>query len=172
MATPRAHLDEMIKRFSPEIAGLGRAALKQVRKLIPGAVELIYDNTYALVVGFGATDRASEAVLSVAIFPKKVALCFLWGGTLADPDKRLRGSGKQVRNIRVESGADLDDPAVQRLIRAAAAASESPFNVRAKRRMEVRAIAPKRRPRRVGPDGRLAPERRRRKPPARKRART
>jgi hypothetical protein len=149
--SPREQLDEMISRFSPPIASLVRSALPKLRRLLPGAVELVYDNSYALVIGFSATDRASEAIISIAAYPKKVALCFLWGALLADPEGRLQGGGRQVRHIRLNTASDLDDPGVKRLIRAAAEASETPFDpVRKRGEMQIRAISANRRPRRPG----------------------
>ena|SRR5579862_4734744 len=148
--TPNQQLQEMIDRYEPRIAAIARGALARLRRLMPGAVQLVYDNAYALVVGFSATDRASEAVLSVAIFPKKVGLCFIWGADLPDPDGLLQGDGKQVRHIRVNAAAELDRPAVKRLIRVAIAASESPFAKRGAT-MQIRAISGKRRARRPVP---------------------
>jgi hypothetical protein len=138
----------MLGRFDPDIAALARGAIGRLRKAMPGAEQLVYDNAYSLVVGFGATERASEAVLSVATFPKKVVLCFLWGAELPDPDRLLRGSGRQVRNIRVENAKTLESPGVKRLIRAAIGASEKPFK-RSGGTIQIRAISTRRRPRRA-----------------------
>src|SRR5271165_4731480 len=46
-----------VAKFSPEIASLGRAARTKMRAFLPGAVEMVYDNYYALVIGFGPTQR-------------------------------------------------------------------------------------------------------------------
>ena len=52
-----------LARYSPAVAACARGVLVRLRKQVPGAVELVYDNYNALVVGFGATERASDAVL-------------------------------------------------------------------------------------------------------------
>src|SRR5438445_5726672 len=49
-----------------------------------------------------AKARPSEAVFSVVLAPRWVSLCFLQGAKLPDPERLLRGGGKQVRNIRLE----------------------------------------------------------------------
>src|SRR3954465_7982864 len=149
MAPPRKQLEAMIAPFEPEIASIARGALARLRRLLPGAVEMVYDNPYALVVGFGATAKASEAVVSIAVFPRKVSLCFIWGATLPDPGGLLQGSGSQVRNIRITAPGDLDTPKVRRLIRAAAAASGTPFS-KGRGATEIRAVSGKKRPRRPG----------------------
>src|SRR5438105_11524764 len=110
-----------------QLAGLGgrcplvraaqaRAVLATMRKRLPGAVELVYDNYNGLVVGFGPTERPSEAVFSVVIYPRQLNLCFLYGASLKDPDGLLRGDGKQVRNIILDSARRLDEPEVREMM--------------------------------------------------------
>jgi hypothetical protein len=53
VATAQQQLDGFVKKYSPEIEKLGRAALAQMRKRLPGAVVMVYDNYNALAVGFG-----------------------------------------------------------------------------------------------------------------------
>jgi hypothetical protein len=111
-------------------------------------VELVYDNYNALVVGFGATERASQAVLSLAVMPRWVTLCFLQGAALPDPHGLLRGEGNVVRNIRLGGAADIDRPEVRELIGLAVAASPTPFDRASPGRMVVKSISARQRPRR------------------------
>jgi hypothetical protein len=57
-----------LTEFTPDVVATARAALQRLRKQVPPAIELVYDNYNGLVVGFGPSMRASEAVLSLAIF--------------------------------------------------------------------------------------------------------
>ena len=98
------------------MASSARTARAKMRKQIPGGIEFVYDNYNALVFGFGPTERPSDAVLSLAIMPSWVTLCFLKGATLPDPKKILKGSGSTVRNVRLIPPIHLDHPDVQRLI--------------------------------------------------------
>jgi len=144
----KRQLAEFISRFSPTIARRARVALAIMRQRLSGAVELVYDNAYALVVGFSPTERPSEALFSVVISPNKVSLCFLQGVHLTDPRGLLQGSGKQVRYVRIESDATLNRPGVRALIRSALEAAGNPFD-RARRGCTiVRAISTRQRPRR------------------------
>lgn len=147
--SPSAQLTQFIAKYSPSVAADGRAALAKVRRLVPGAVELVYDNYNWLVVGFCPSERASEAVLSVVFAPRWITLCFLQSGPkLPDPDGLLRGSGKQVRNIRLESAKDLDKPAVRTLIEEALVRARVPIDGDARRRLVIKSISAKQRPRR------------------------
>src|SRR3954468_10951393 len=93
-ATPARRLAGFLSKYSPEIAGEAKKALAAMRRLLPGAIEMVYDNYNALVVGFGPTERPSEAIFSIVLYPEYVSLCFLQGAELQDPDGLLRGSGR------------------------------------------------------------------------------
>jgi hypothetical protein len=144
--TPAAQLESFFARYDRGIAAQGRASLTRLRKLLPGAVELVYDNYNALVIAFGASERMSDIVLSIALYPKWVTLFFMDGARLEDPAMRLEGSGKQVRGIRLEGPGDLEDAEVVALIRQASAKSK--FD---KRKLIIKSISPKQRPRKPSP---------------------
>jgi hypothetical protein len=146
--SPGDQLEKFLARYTPEIAGLARAALAKMRKRLPGAVEMVYDNYNALVIGFGPSERASEAILSIAVYPRWINLFFLHGKSLRDPEKLLKGSGNQVRSLVLESAGTLDDPRVQDLIEEAVERAPVPFDSAKKRKLMIRAIAAKQRPRR------------------------
>ena len=137
-----------LARYSPDVAACARAVLVRLRKLVPGAVELVYDNYNGLVVGFGATERASDAVLAVALYPRWVTLFFLDGKRLADPAGLLEGDGKIVRRITLNGPADLDRAAVKALIRQAVRGADPPIDARARRRMVIKSVSKRQRARR------------------------
>jgi hypothetical protein len=146
--TERQRLASFVGRFSPEIARLARSALASMRAHLPGAFELVYDNAYALVVGFGPSERPSEALFSIAIYPRKVSLCFLYGARLPDPQRRLAGGGKQVRHIRLTDEHTLAERGVHALIEAAIEDAGNPFASAQRGRVIVRAVSVRQRPRR------------------------
>ena len=120
-----------------------------MRKRWPGAIELVYDNYNALAIGFAPTERASEAVFSIAVFPRWVTLCFLQNGPqLPDPKGLLNGSGSRVRHIRLQSAADVDSPDVRTLMKAALKLAEVRVARSGKGRMVIKSVSAKQRPRR------------------------
>jgi hypothetical protein len=159
-ASPQAELDGFLAKYTPEVAAEAVAALDRLRPHVPGAVEMVYDNYNALVVGFGATERASEAVLSIAVMPRWVDLCFLVGADLPDPQGLLQGSGSVARHIVLKEAADIDSPAVRELIALAVARSPTPFDPASPGRMVIKSISAKQRPRRP-PEDKPAAKRRR-----------
>ena len=145
-----SRLEALIDEYTPAIAALARAALARVRARVPGAVELVYDNYNALVVGLAPNERASDAVLSVALYPRWVTLFFLHGAALPDPHGVLRGEGNQVRQVRLDSADVVDTPAVAALVAEAVARSDPPFDPSRPRRLVMKSVSAKRRPRRPG----------------------
>jgi len=108
---------------------------------------MVYDNWNGLVIGFGPTERPSEAVLSLLLLPEHVTLCFLHGAKLKDPKKLLRGSGNQVRHIQLLGGPDdLEKPEIEELIEQAI--EQSPKPIAGPRKLIIKSSSPKQRPRR------------------------
>jgi hypothetical protein len=140
-------LDAFIDRYTPDIAANARAILGAMRERLPGSVELVYDNTYTLAIGFAPTERTSTAIVSIALYPRWINLFFLRGATLPDPKKLLQGSGKVVRHIRIDDAAQLASPAIAALMKAALAASE-PIDPTASSRIIIKLASKNPRPRR------------------------
>lgn len=140
--------EAFLHEFEPSIAGLGRAAVKRLRKMLPCADVMIYDNYNFLVAGFSPNERPSDAVLSIALAPSKVNLCFLQGAVLPDPHHILRGTGNAVRNIRLTSVGDFDRPEVAMLVDLAIANARTPFDSARDGRFYVKSVSAKKRPRR------------------------
>jgi hypothetical protein len=146
-ASAREQLSTFLSRYSPEIRKRASTILRKMRARLPGAFEIVYDNYNALVIGYGPTDRASDAVFSIALYPRWVTLFFLQGVTLDDPGKLLKGKGKWVRHIVLEDPDVLDQPAVRTLMRQALRAS-GPIRKNAGGTLVIRSISAKQRPRR------------------------
>ena len=108
----------------------------------------MYDNYNGLVIGYGPTERPSEAVLSLVLYPRWVTLCFLKGAVMPDPRKLLKGSGNVVRHIRLETPSDLETPDLKHLIQVAVTAATPAFPRSGKRRTLIKSISPKQRSRR------------------------
>jgi len=147
--SPEQQIAGFLAKYTLEMVASGKDARARMRQVIPGGFEFVYDNYNALVFGYGPSDRPSEAVLSLALMPQWVTLCFLKGAKLSDPKKVLRGSGNIVRNVRLSAPADLDDLYIRRLITdaIAAASPKFPADSRAPRTV-IRSISGKQRPRR------------------------
>ena len=153
-ATPEAQLRSFIAKFDRTNQALIRAARRILRKRLPTATELVYDNYNFFVIGYSPTSRPSDSVLSIAAGANGVGLCFIRGAQLADPKKLLQGSGNQTRFIRLESAAVLERREVKALIAAALAEAE-PMPAAGAGKLVIRSVSAKQRPRRAAGRGAL-----------------
>jgi hypothetical protein len=137
-----------LAKYDPTIAKEARAARRVLRAAMPTAFELVYDNYNALVFAFGATEKAGDIVLSIALYPRWVTLFFLHGAALDDPQGLLEGTGKTIRGVRLTGGAkDLEKPAVRALVRQAIARAKTPLPAKGRGTTIVKSVSPKKRAR-------------------------
>jgi len=147
--TPAGQLAGFIAKFRPEVAKVVRSTRAALRRQFPAAVELVYDNYNFFVIGFCATERPSDCIVSLAANAKGVGLSFYYGATLPDPHKILLGGGNQNRFIRLESAATLARPEVQALLEAAVRQARTPLPKTGRGYVIIKSIAAKQRPRRL-----------------------
>jgi hypothetical protein len=153
MASAEQQLETFLRKYDPPIAAEARKSLAKLRRLVPNAIEMVYDNYNALVIGFCPGMRPSEAVLSLAVMPRWVTLCFLQAKGIPDPEKRLEGGGSVTRHLKLLDGAvALDQPYTRLLIQEALDRAKVPIPAGQKRQLIIKSISTKQRPRRPGPE--------------------
>ena len=151
-ASGEHQLAGFIKKFDSKNAALIRSVRKVLRKRLPTANELVYDNYNFFVIGYCSTERPSDCILSIAAGANGVGLSFYYGATLPDPQKLLLGSGSQNRFIRIESVATLTRPEVEELIAAAIAQAKRPLPGSGRGKLIIRSTSKKQRQRRKASD--------------------
>lgn len=145
---PEAQLASFVEKFEPELQALIVKTRRALRRRLPTANEIVYDNYNFFVIGYSSTERPSDAILSIAAAANGVGVCFLHGAKLADPHKLLTGSGKQTRFIRVPTIDVLARPEVDALIEAACAQAKTPLPDKGRGALIIRSVSAKQRPRR------------------------
>jgi len=145
---PAKQLAAFIAKFEPKMQTLIRAVRRTVRRRLPTANELVWDNYNFFVIGYSATERPSDSILSIAAGASGVGLSFYRGSTLPDPMGILLGGGKQNRFIRLDSARILERPEVEALIAAAVKQARVPFGKSGRGRLIVRSVSKKQRARR------------------------
>ena len=147
--SPARQLDTFIGRFDPAIRKIVREARARLRRRLPAAIELVYDNYNALAIAFASSERASDVIVSLAVYARGVNLYFIYGVALADPHHLLLGSGNQGRFVRLESADMLDRPEIDALVTAAIKEIDTPLPRSGRGRLVIRSVSPKQRLRRV-----------------------
>ncbi len=146
--SPARQLNTFIDRFDPAIRKLVREARATLRRRLPTAIELVYDNYNALAIAFASSERQSDAFVSLAVYARGVNLYFLYGATLPDPHHLLIGSGNRGRFVRLESAAMLDRREIDDLLTAAIKDGETPLPRSGRGRIVIKSVSPKQRLRR------------------------
>jgi len=148
-ADPDEQLAGFLAKFAPDVASHARAALERMQTLLPNAFRLVYDNYRGLVIGFSPTERPSDALFSIAIYPGRVNLCFLQDApALKDPYKLLLGSGNVARHLVLENADALEEPRVKALMGQALQRGRVPFDTSLPSKLIIRSISAKQLPRR------------------------
>ena len=121
------------------------AVRRWLRKRLPTAHELVYEYPDSLVISYSPNEHGYEGVLAVRASADGVGLVFNRGKELPDPEKLLRGSGKQTRSIHLEGASTLARPTVARLIKEAIARNPVPFARTGRGPVVIRSTSAKRR---------------------------
>lgn len=146
--TPKQQLAAFVGKYDPAIAASTKKVLAAMRKRLPGFLELAYDNYNALAIGFAPTEKTSDVVFSIAVYPRWVSLFFFDAGKLKDPKKLLKGSGAKIRHVVLSEGEKtLASSDVQALVAQALGSTKAPAGQ--KSRIIIKSISAKQRPRRT-----------------------
>jgi hypothetical protein len=142
---PARELVALLARFNPAIRTLVREARTTLRRRMPTAIELVYDNARALAIGFASSERTSDTIVSLAVYTRGVNLYFMYGAALPDPNHLLLGSGNQGRFVRLESAEMLDRDEIDDLLAAAIAEGDTPLPASGRGRFIIKSVSPARR---------------------------
>jgi Domain of unknown function (DU1801) len=146
MAAER-QLRGFVAKFTPANQRLVRALRAAMRRRLPGANELVYDNYNFLVIAYSPSQRATDSYFSLGADRNGASLFFGYTGTkLDDPKRLLQGTGALNRFIRLDSAAALERPEVRALIESSIAVSKPTGAARGG--LVIRSISSRQRPRR------------------------
>lgn len=108
-------LRELMLDRKEEVVKIALAARKAVLKTAGKCSEIIYE-TYCISNAFTFTGKQGQGFIHIATYAGHVNLGFDRGTELDDPDEKLKGTGKLIRHIRLNSIADVRDESVTHLI--------------------------------------------------------
>jgi Domain of unknown function (DU1801) len=147
LADAESQLQAFIDKFDAKDQRLIKAVRATMRRRLPTANELVWDNYNFFVIGYSPTERPTDSILSIAARANGLGICFIHGASLPDPKGLLLGSGRQTRFIRVDSASQLLQPDVEKLIQAAVSRANKPLPSSGRGKLIIRSISAKQRPR-------------------------
>lgn len=108
-------LRDLMRDRKEDVVKIALAARKAVLKTAGKCSELIYE-TYCVSNAFTFTGKQGQGFIHIATYAGHVNLGFDRGTELDDPEEKLKGTGKLIRHIRLNSIADVRDDSVIQLI--------------------------------------------------------
>lgn len=112
MAKFHVNIDELLKGVDPRLGTLSRSLRALIKKSIPEAVEQVKWGNPTYVVN-------GKNVACIMHYKDHVNLGFFMGAKLKS--KRLEGTGKGLRHVKLRRKADIDERGLGRLLKEAAA---------------------------------------------------
>jgi len=147
MQSAETQLDEFIDKFDQANQALSDPSETPSGSGCQPPTSSSTTTTNFFVIGYGPTERPSDAIISIAAAANGVGLCFIHGASLPDPHKLLQGSGNQTRFIRLDPPQGLDRPELEDLL-AKRSPGRSPCPKTGQGKLIIRSISEKQRPRR------------------------
>ena len=117
--TPPRELIEFLKPYDRVVQKLALSLRSLLLEEMAPCHENIYDAYSAVAIGYGSSDRLQDGVFHIAVYANHVNLGFNHGATLDDPLGILKGNGKRIRHISIQTPADLARPEIRSYVRRA-----------------------------------------------------
>jgi len=121
MPAAEVSLSEQLGKVPPAVRPTVKAAIKMVKAVAPKADEIPYrsgaPSSKSMMWKLVRYAVDGDNVVGVGTFTNHSALFFYRGRELDDASGLLQGSGKDSRFITLRSPADVERPAVKRLVR-------------------------------------------------------
>ena len=111
--------DDIINQADPKVRELAIRAKALIQEVMPEVVEVAWPRQRIAGYGVGPK-KMSEQFCYIAVFKDRINLGFYYGAELPDPEGLLEGIGELLRHVKISALEQLEDPALRRLLEAAA----------------------------------------------------
>jgi Domain of unknown function (DU1801) len=112
MAKPPKELLDLLKPYDRGVQELTLALRDLVLEELAPCCEYIVE-VYIVSILYGPTHRMKDGICYIGVIQDHVNLGFIRGSELADPQRILEGTGKQMRHIKIRNMSDLERPAIR-----------------------------------------------------------
>jgi hypothetical protein len=110
--------EEIVADAPKEIRELALACRELIFEVLPQTVEVVWPRQRTAGYGTGPK-KMTEQFCWLAPYDKHVVFGFYYGTELPVPEGLLEGSGLLMRHVKIRTRADLENPALRRLVEAA-----------------------------------------------------
>jgi hypothetical protein len=110
--------EEIVAGSPTEIRQLALASRALIFDVLPQTVEVVWPGQRTAGYGTGPK-KMTEQFCWLAPYTKHVVFGFYYGTELPAPEGMLEGTGQLMRHVKIRTRADLENPALRRLIEVA-----------------------------------------------------
>jgi hypothetical protein len=118
--TPSREVKALLRAYHPEVEAIGLGARALILEIFPDLNTEVVDNKVR-VIGYGYGPKYVDTVCVVMPTDHGITLGIGHGSELPDPANLMEGTGKVHRHVKLKTKADLDNPALKALLKAALA---------------------------------------------------
>lgn len=126
--SPQLRLDALIDKHGPELAAIGREAIRAAIMALPHANRIADHSDGLLRVHFAPGVNLAHTILTVSFHGYWVSYDFPQGNRMWDTDELLRRSDRGTYHYVVEGPGDVTDAEVTWLLQDAADKADPPLN--------------------------------------------
>jgi hypothetical protein len=116
MSTPE-EIERFLADYPPEVREVALAARRMLVGALAGARETLDES--AKVIGYSYGPGYKGVVCTLILSRTGVKVGIVRGSELSDPKQLMRGSGKVHRHVQLQTIADLKQPGLKSLLKAA-----------------------------------------------------
>jgi hypothetical protein len=119
-------LPVFFKEYAKNVQAISEALQLLVKDVFPEAEEIFNPGWKNISYGNGKSRADKDLIVYIAPFKDSVNLGFYRGVNLPDPEQLLKGTGKQMRHVKLKTKQQLTSDAILNLL--LAAKNESQIN--------------------------------------------
>jgi hypothetical protein len=115
-----SHIDAFLSTYPEQVQATASAARRLLKDMLPGVAETVDES--AKLLGYSYGPGYKGVLFTLIMSQTGVKLGIFRGSELPDPKHLMAGAGKVHRHVQLRSAADIKQPGLKPLLKAALSA--------------------------------------------------
>jgi hypothetical protein len=117
---PTSYIDAFLSTYPEQVQATASAARRLLKDMLPGVAETVDES--AKLLGYSYGPGYKGVLFTLIMSQTGVKLGIFRGSELPDPKHLMAGAGKVHRHVQLRSAADIKQPGLKPLMKAALSA--------------------------------------------------
>lgn len=109
-------IETFLKSYDPKVQDICAQLRKLANALLPETEEILFEGWKNFAYGINSSKSDKDLIIYVAPFKDSVNLGFYRGTLLQDKKHLLKGTGKQMRHVKIKAMSDIELDDIKTLI--------------------------------------------------------